>query len=242
MSDNTKIWDALAKTNPEHTKGFKRAGGFSGTAVKPIYCDQRMTEQFGPCGLGWGIEKPEFQLVSAGNEILVYCTVAVWHGNKDCLVYGVGGDKVMSAGSNGARTSDEAFKMAFTDAIGNAMKHLGMSADIHMGMFDDQKYVRELKEEFSQPAKPEQPKPDQKPKTFWEFDSYALTFKDHDDFVRKFVQGCEKAPTLASISKLQDDNEETIKAISEDRYKVIGAAIDTAGERIMRAAAGGKAA
>lgn len=237
---NTKIWDSLAKTNPEHTKGFKRAGGFQGTAVKPIYCDQRMTEQFGPCGLGWGIEKPEFTIVPAGNEILVYCTVSIWHSNKDCVVYGVGGDKVMSAGSNGARTSDEAFKMAFTDAIGNAMKHLGMSADIHMGRFDDQKYVRELKEEFAD--KDEKPKPEQKPKTFWEFDSYALTAKDDEDFVKKFVQGCEKAPTLAALSKLQDDNMARVQSLTEQRYAPIGAAIDTAGQRIMRAAAGGKAA
>lgn len=149
---NTKIWEALAKTDPAHTKGFQRSGGFKGTAVKPIYCDQRMTEQFGPCGEGWGINAPKFQIVPAEKEVLVYCTVSIWHGSRENIVYGVGGDKIVAMMSSGPRTSDEAFKMAFTDAIGNAMKHLGMSADIHMGLFDDAKYVADLKREFGEEA------------------------------------------------------------------------------------------
>ena len=40
MSENLKIWDSLKKTDPKHTKPFKRAGGFSGTAVAPIYMTQ----------------------------------------------------------------------------------------------------------------------------------------------------------------------------------------------------------
>lgn len=32
MSDNLAIWNVLSKTDPKHTKAFKRAGGFSGTA------------------------------------------------------------------------------------------------------------------------------------------------------------------------------------------------------------------
>ena len=148
MSDNMKIWSVLEKTDPSHTKAFQRSGGFKGTAIKPIYCDKRMTELFGPCGEGWGIGKPEFQVVSADKEILVFCTVGVWHGTRENIVYGVGGDKVLADQSKGLKTSDEAFKMAFTDAIGNAYKHLGMSADIHMGRFDDAKYLEELKEEF----------------------------------------------------------------------------------------------
>lgn len=148
-TNNMRVWDVLKKTDPAHTKGFQRSGGFKGTAIKPIYCDERMTELFGPVGEGWGMTKPEFQLVTTEKEVLVYCTVGVWHGKAENLIWGVGGDKVVSFGNNGSRTSDEAFKMAYTDAIGNAYKRLGMSADVHMGLFDDSKYLDQLHEEFA---------------------------------------------------------------------------------------------
>jgi hypothetical protein len=145
---NLSIWNELCKVDPNQTKPFKRAGGFSGTATKPIWLTKRMTEYFGPCGIGWGTTKPEYQIVTAGDEILVYCTVGLWHTKQDYLVYGVGGDKVRASQKSGLFNSDEAFKGAHTDAIGNAMKSIGMIADVHMGLFDDNKYVRQMREEF----------------------------------------------------------------------------------------------
>lgn len=149
MSDNTKIWDVLARTDPKHTKPFKRAGGFSGTAVKPIYLSLKMTEQFGPCGIGWGMAQPKFDVVPCGEDIAVYCTVGLWHGKPDQLIYGVGGDFCLKQQTNRKFADDEAFKKAYTDALGNAMKQLGMSADVHMGQHEDDKYLRELREEFA---------------------------------------------------------------------------------------------
>ena len=172
------IWEALGKTDPAHTKQFQRAGGFRGTAIKPMWANKRMTEYFGPCGIGWGMDKPEFTLVEAAGEILVYCTLSMWW-RKDAedgvvsrgQVYGVGGDKVVSqvflkdakgqkivdAEKGGYKTypqtDDEAYKKAFTDAIGNAMKFVGVGADVHMGLFDDSKYVQEVRGEFEDAAK-----------------------------------------------------------------------------------------
>lgn len=156
MTENLRVWSALAKTDPNHTKTFKRAGGFSGTAVKPIYQTQKITEQFGPCGIGWGIGEPQFTIVNGDNkEVLVFCTVAVWHTAPENRFYGVGGDKVVTyikANPQYSRperweNDDEAFKKAFTDAVGNAFKQLGMAADVHMGLFDDAKYVAGLRRE-----------------------------------------------------------------------------------------------
>lgn len=153
-TDNLRIWSRLSKTDPAHTKGFKRAGGFSGTAIKPIWITQRLTEQFGPCGVGWGFERPEFQLVTVGNETLVYCTVTAWFmdGGKQHFIYGVGGDKVAAARQSGVFTDDEAFKKAFTDALGNAFKFIGVAADVHMGLFEDSKYLAQITAEFNPPA------------------------------------------------------------------------------------------
>jgi len=148
---NTRIWDALGKTDPAQTKPFQRAGGFSGTAVKPMWSFKRMTEHFGPCGIGWGNVEPQFQVHPAGEEMMVFCTAGIWYREGDLksdIIYGVGGDKFYISQKSGVRSSDEAFKAAYTDALGNAMKLIGVAADVHMGLFDDNKYVREVGEEF----------------------------------------------------------------------------------------------
>lgn len=156
MTDNTAIWDALGKTDPGATKPFNRAGGFKGTATKPMWILRRLTEQFGPAGEGWGINEPKFELVhSQEGEVLVFCIVSAWHGKRENLLWGVGGDKPVSKNKNGVFHDDEAFKKAFTDAINNAFKSIGVGADIHMGLFDDDKYVAAMEREFaSEAAKP----------------------------------------------------------------------------------------
>lgn len=159
MTENLALWERLGKTDPSHTKQFKRGGGFSGTAIKPMWSYKRMTEEFGPCGTGWGIGEPSFQVVPGDNrEMLVYCTASIWYGEDRRTVYGVGGDKIVTHIKANAQynrperweNDDEAFKKAFTDAITNALKMIGVGADVHMGMFDDSKYVNTMREEFSE--------------------------------------------------------------------------------------------
>lgn len=172
--ENLRYWDQLGKTDPAHTKQFKRSGGFSGTAIKPMWCNLRMTEFFGPCGVGWGPDKPEYQVVPAEDEILVYCTVGLWYmdGEKKAQVYGVGGDKILTKNTNGTKSSDEAFKAAYTDALGNAMKFIGVAADVHMGLFDDNKYVQEMNAEFGNgtPQVTRAPKPPVNPEDPTDYD------------------------------------------------------------------------
>lgn len=160
---NLAIWNSLGKTDTTQTKGFSRAGGFKGTAVKPIYTEKKMTEEFGPVGLGWGVSEPTFQLVPGSDgQTAVYCWLTIWFvrdGKRSEPIPGVGGDLVIVKQSSGLRTDDEAFKKAFTDAIGNAMKHLGMSADVHMGLFDDSKYLSERRNEEAQERAASKPQP-----------------------------------------------------------------------------------
>lgn len=151
MTENLKIWDALSKTDPAHTTAFQRPGGFRGTAIRPIYVIKKMTEFFGPCGIGWGMSKPQFETVSHDGEVVVNCLVEIWYGKRDQTVWGVGGDRVFFRRKDGAPVADdEAYKKAYTDALTNAMVKLGVSADVHMGRFDDSKYVSSLKEEFGE--------------------------------------------------------------------------------------------
>lgn len=151
MTDNLVLWEKLGKTDPAHTKQFKRGGGFSGTAIKPMWSYKRMTEEFGPCGKGWGVCEPSFQVVPGPEgEVLVFCTASIWYGPEKNLVFGVGGDKAVGKNKYGLQTDDEAFKKAFTDAITNALKLIGVGADVHMGLFDDSKYVNTMRDEFAE--------------------------------------------------------------------------------------------
>lgn len=177
--DTMRIWNAVSKTDPAHTKGFKRGGGFSGTAIKPMWVWQRLTDLFGPCGTGWGMDKPEYQVVNGDNrEVLVFCTVAGWYvdNGERKVVFGEGGDKVVTyikANDQYKRperweNDDEAFKKAFTDALMNAFKFIGVGADVHMGMFDDSKYVNDLRKEFAEPANDQPSADNAKPQTITE--------------------------------------------------------------------------
>lgn len=160
---NLRHWDALSKTDPKHTKPFTRPGGFKGTAVRPIWIERHLTETFGPCGIGWGMDKPEFQTVPGPDgEVAVYCTLRCWYRDHDAqstpaYVWGVGGDKVITKRVDKAGKllpliiDDEAFKKSMTDALSNAFKHVGVAADVHMGLFDDAKYVNDLRHEFTEP-------------------------------------------------------------------------------------------
>lgn len=159
----TRYWDQLGKTDPAHTKGFSRAGGFKGTALKPIWIIKRLTETFGPVGEGWGMGKPDFQVVHGQDgEVLVYCTVECWHRDQGDptgpmhFYFGVGGDKVATKRKSGDTFyDDEAFKKAYTDAVNNGFKFLGVGADVHMGQFDDSKYVDQVRDEFLTQARVE---------------------------------------------------------------------------------------
>jgi len=175
----TDLWDRLGRTDPKHTKPFQRSGGFKGTAIKPMFSYRRMTEEFGPCGEGWGINQPSFQVVpGTDGETLVYCTVSVWHGDRANIVFGVGGDKAIAKFSSGLKSDDEAFKKAFTDAVTNALKLIGVGADVHMGLFDDSKYVNDLKNEIAAADKPAPASSSQEPVTLIERNEFMVECRE----------------------------------------------------------------
>lgn len=158
-ADNLRHWAGLERTDPKYTKPFTRSGGFRGTDINPTWRIKRMTEHFGPVGIGWGTTEPHFDMVQEEAGRVVYCRVGIWYRDGDQKsepVWGVGGDVVSGKRSSGqAFVDDEAQKKAFTDALGNAMKSLGVSADVFLKLFDDSKYRAESEEAYA--AKREEP-------------------------------------------------------------------------------------
>jgi len=148
---NLELWDRVFATDPSQTKTFRRAGGFSGTSIKPYWSIMRATEEFGPIGQGWGWQEIEHKIYSMSNE------QAVWF-SKVLLWYRVG-DQTFQVGPQWGATElvarrgeakvlfmdEEAAKKAVTDAITKCLSYLGFAGDVHMGLFDDSKYVAERK-------------------------------------------------------------------------------------------------
>lgn len=148
---NVALWDSVCKTDPVHTKKFSKGGGFSGTAIKPFWLMRRATETFGVCGIGWGWEEFENKMVAG-----VWCSkVRLWYeynGKKGAIEQW--GQTVMEGkNKNGPFVDEEAPKKAITDAVTKCLSYLGFAGDVHMGLFDDSKYIEERKSEESAASK-----------------------------------------------------------------------------------------
>ena len=171
MTDNLQLWEAVEKTDPKHTKEFKRGGGFKGTATNPTYLARKATEQFGPCGIGWGVDIVKETYAQGGPldpqgtlAVVHVVQIAFWYmrDEKRGEITAFGQTDFVSKNKYGIVTDEEAPKKSLTDAMTKAMSLLGFSADIHMGMYDDSKYVAEVRREFA-PEPKAQPKADDKP-------------------------------------------------------------------------------
>lgn len=127
------IYNQLRAVPKEAQKSFSN-GRFSGTDINPMWRIKKLTEQFGPCGIGWYWGEPKFTETTQGTTTTVHCTIAIYIKDGDkwsAPIYGVGGNTLASTNKNGLLVvSDEAYKMAYTDAQSNAAKQLGLGADI----------------------------------------------------------------------------------------------------------------
>ena len=144
MKKNMEIWNALNKTNPEFTTKFNKFGGKELTTIDAHYQIQMMTDLFGPVGKGW-----KYNVEYKYQDGLVFAEVCVQY-YQDHKWYEYGPVcSVQNLSKKNGGLDDEAPKKAMTDAMTKAFSHLGMSADVFLGKFDDSKYVEDLKKEFS---------------------------------------------------------------------------------------------
>jgi hypothetical protein len=154
---NTKIYRDLSRTDPNATKPFQKKGGFQGTAIDPAWRWMRLTEYFGPCGQGWGAEQLAFHIA----EGIAFVCVRLWYrvpnedgsmgtGEQCWTPPQWGGSELIKVQKGYTVTSDEALKMAMTDAMGKcAGMYLGLGADIYLGSFEDDKYREESEHLYS---------------------------------------------------------------------------------------------
>lgn len=184
-TDNMELWNKVCKTDPSMTKQVSQRGGF--TAIAAQYQMQLATEQWGPYGGAWVVSEMDWAMYD-GELIL------------DALFEYPGGQFRMAVDMP-YRAGNECRKKLLTDFTTKALSKLGFNADVFMGMYDDNKYVAELKKE----------KASSKPK--------AAPKQSQDESEMSAGQLLKKAKSevfkLASELLRVDNNDEIVKYIKE---------------------------
>lgn len=135
MENNLELYNKVREV-PEDAQKPIQGGRLRGmTDINPMWRIKTLTEQFGPCGIGWGytIDRQWIE-DGADGEKAAFCNISLWvriDGEKTEPIPGTGGSMFIAKESKGLYISDEAFKMALTDAISVSCKSLGIGADVY---------------------------------------------------------------------------------------------------------------
>lgn len=153
--DNMKIYDKVREVPREAQKKINGGRMNGKTDINPMWRIRALTENFGPCGIGWYYDITNKWLEPGSDgEVAAFVEIALYikeDGEWSKPIVGIGGNSFVTKERSGFYTSDECYKMALTDAISVACKALGFGADIYWDS-DPTKYDR-----FKPAAKKEDP-------------------------------------------------------------------------------------
>lgn len=134
---NLAIYTAYAEP-PETALKTIGAGKLKGfTDVNPMWRIKALTELFGPVGFGW-YTKTIRQWLETGPDgrTAAFCDIELYvydaaAGKWSMPIEGTGGSMFVNIFKGNPESSDEAFKMAYTDAVSVACKSLGIAANVY---------------------------------------------------------------------------------------------------------------
>lgn len=134
VSPNLRIYEQ-ARPVPDSAIKPIASGRLKGKSdINPVFRIKRMTEMFGPCGIGWRYEIVNQWLEPFGNQVKAFTHINLYfkeNGEWSAAIPGVGGADFVAQESKGPYVNDECYKMSLTDALSVAMKALGVAADIY---------------------------------------------------------------------------------------------------------------
>ena len=133
--DNLEIYSRVCEV-PGNAQKKIAAGRLKGfTDINPMWRIKKLTEVFGACGIGWYTDDIKHWLEDgADGTKTAHVTLNLYVKVDDEWskpIFGIGGASYISNEKSGAYTSDECFKMAYTDALSVACKALGFGADVY---------------------------------------------------------------------------------------------------------------
>lgn len=120
---------------PDEAKKSISAGRLKGmTDINPMWRIKKLTEEFGPCGIGWWTKVTDRWTETVGDETCAFVDLELYIKVGDEWskpITGSGGSKLATKERSGVYVSDECYKMAETDALSVACKKLGIGADVY---------------------------------------------------------------------------------------------------------------
>lgn len=157
--DNLKYYNMGREVPKEAQKPFNN-GKFQGTDINPMWRIKKLTEMFGPAGIGWYVDEVTERSEIHGETTISIVTLNLYvkvDGEWSKPIYGTGGNTLLRKGV----ASDEGYKMAYTDALSVACKALGIGADIWFAN-DKTKYTagNDAKPVTPPPGSPEYKEPE----------------------------------------------------------------------------------
>ena len=124
--------DALKEIGAGRLKGM--------TDINPQWRIECLTELFGLCGQGWYTKITEQKIIDgADGEKVAITNIELYYkqdGEWSMPIQATGGSKLVANEKSGAYTSDESFKMAYTDALSVACKMIGIAGKIYRGQYN----------------------------------------------------------------------------------------------------------
>lgn len=132
--ENIELYNKVREV-PQDAKKTISAGRIKGfTDINPMWRIKCLTEQFGPCGIGWYYKTVEKWTETVGDEICAFVMIelyVLYDGKWSQPISGTGGSRLATKERSGVYVSDECYKMATTDALSVACKNLGIGADVY---------------------------------------------------------------------------------------------------------------
>lgn len=143
---NLELYEKV-RSCPEEAKKTIQAGKLKGKSdINPMWRIKKLTEVFGACGTGWKTYDEHYWTTDgAKGEVIAWCSIKLTYkqnGEWSEPVSGIGGSMLIDTQKGTLTSNDEAFKMAYTDAISVACKMLGVAADVYWAQ-DNTKYSKQ---------------------------------------------------------------------------------------------------
>jgi hypothetical protein len=181
---NIEFWESVSKTDPKFTKEI-RNGGRKMTAINAQYQLMNATKKWGKYGDKWGLRDIKLNYIDnldKGQILCVSNAVFEYPGGK----FEIGSSIFVQQFVKQSYLSIDSdfLKKLETDMLTKSLSKLGFNADVFLGKYDDNKYVRQIELEFSEQK--------QKPKLTLsptELLDELNNYKDIDklrEFVKKF--------------------------------------------------------
>jgi hypothetical protein len=134
-NNNMHIWKNVCQTDPSNTKTVNF--GYKFTAIDAYSQIKIATELWGPFGMRWGVKDEEFVMLTP--DLIIY-TAILFYEDGTIPIH----SSAKTSDSKG-RIDDDCVKKAATDALTKGLSKVGFNADVFLGLFDDSKYVQNMK-------------------------------------------------------------------------------------------------